>query len=176
MSVALGTGDYWRLRRHIPLTFVSMALIVDLVALPGLAPSPMMPHLTLAAIFFWSLLRPDLINNLVIFLIGMVHDLIAGLPLGMTSLTMLLAIKALAASDREFIAGSFVAMWGCFILVAVLLFTLRWLLASLWWAYFFSFEAAMIEAAMTIAIFPFVCWLGFRLEPLIPRAWHASGE
>ena len=88
------------------LPFVSAALLVVLVNLPisvtgGLFPSPM---LALAAIYFWSLVRPDLISPFPVLILGLLEDLLSGGPPGLWAAGFM-AAYAVVDRQRENLAG-----------------------------------------------------------------------
>jgi rod shape-determining protein MreD len=165
-----------RFGRVIPYAMITAAMLLDLINLPSAEPAAKMPSLMLASLFFWSLVRPELVSTFTIFAFGIVNDVVAGLPIGLSSLAMLTGIKVFTKAGREFIAASFVVMWGCFILVSITTYSVRWIVASMWWGHVFSYQDAVIEATITIALFPLINFLGSALENEVPRVAHASGE
>ncbi len=84
-------------RHSFPAT--STVLLMLLCGLPfGIADQAvLLPAVTLAAVFFWSLFRPAVVPPPVVFLIGLLLDLLGYLPLGAGVLTLLL-VHGLAAA------------------------------------------------------------------------------
>ena len=60
----------------------------------------LLPAVTLACVYFWSLFRPAAMPPPVVFLIGVLLDLLGYLPLGVGALT-LLAVHGLAVRWRR---------------------------------------------------------------------------
>ena len=75
---------------NIPISFVGGAV-------PG-------PLLALAPIYFWCLVRPDLMTPAAAFAIGMLEDIMSGAPPGVWTLSFVLAY-ALVSRQRESFAG-----------------------------------------------------------------------
>ena len=79
-----------------------------------------MPWLPLAPVFFWGLLRPDLVRATAAFALGLFQDIVSGGPLGVFALAYLVAFAAIAP-QREALAGqSSGAVWIGFALFVVL--------------------------------------------------------
>jgi rod shape-determining protein MreD len=75
---------------NIPISFVG-----------GAVPAPL---LALAPIYFWCLVRPDLMTPAAAFAIGVLEDIMSGAPAGVWTLSFVLAY-ALVARQRESFAG-----------------------------------------------------------------------
>ena len=67
----------------------------------GAVPAPL---LALAPVYFWCLVRPDLMTPAAAFAIGMLEDVMSGAPPGVWTLSFVLAY-ALVARQRESFAG-----------------------------------------------------------------------
>jgi rod shape-determining protein MreD len=84
----------------------SAVLLVMLVNLPvtltgGLFPAPL---LALTAVYFWALVRPDLMPPYVVLFVGLLEDLLSGGPAGIWA-TGFMAAYALVDRQRENLAG-----------------------------------------------------------------------
>lgn len=105
------------LRMHERLAFAGGLAFAVLGALVYAAPvgvagfHPPMPWLPLLPVFFWGLLRPDLMHAVAAFVVGLFQDLVSGGPLGVWALTYLVAFAAIAP-QRDALAGqSSTAVW-----------------------------------------------------------------
>ena len=122
---------------------LSAVLLVMLVNLPvsltgGLFPAPL---LALTAVYFWALVRPDLMSPFTVLAIGLLEDLLSGGPPGVWA-TGFMAAYALVDRQRENLAG----LSGA---AAIL-----------------GFAAAMALAAAATFLLTWVMYL--RLPPLAP--------
>lgn len=116
----------------------------------------MLPAVTLASVWFWSLARPDAMPPPAVFLIGLLADLIGYLPLGVHVFT-LLAVHGVALSLRRFLAQhGFSLIWTVFGLVAIVASALMWLLVMLLSFRLLPVNAALFQAILTIAIYPVI--------------------
>jgi rod shape-determining protein MreD len=122
------------------LSAVFLVMLVNLpVSLTGdLFPAPL---LALTAVYFWALVRPDLMPPFVVLVVGLLEDLLSGGPPGVWA-TGFIAAYALVDRQRDNLAG----------------------LAGV--AAVFGFAAAMLLAAAATFILTWIMYL--RAPPLAP--------
>jgi rod shape-determining protein MreD len=143
-----------RLRALVPLATALLAVLADLLPLLHVGPASVTPLATLCVAFFWSLYRPDLFGAGAAFATGIAYDALAGLPLGLTSLVLLLVRHAVVVQQRFFVARSFPVIWCCFLLLALAALALRWVLSSLWWGRLFALQPLVFELLLTLSLYP----------------------
>jgi rod shape-determining protein MreD len=105
--------------RHLVPVGVTLLLLL-LTAIPTRMPgfSGIMPLLPMMGVYYWAIFRPDLLPAWVAFLIGLLADILAGTPLGVYALVLLL-VQGIAAAQRKFFLGkSFAVTWWAFGLLA----------------------------------------------------------
>lgn len=136
---------FWSLLEQIPL------------GLPGL--SSVMPNLLLASAFFWSVNRPDLLPFIALFILGTVHDLWVGGPLGLTPLALILMRVFVLSQQRILAQRLFVISWWGFVIVAILFEALNWTLSSLQSDRLLDPTVLAFQAFLTIAVYPVVARL-----------------
>lgn len=162
------------LRALLPLATAIVAVLLDVMPLPRPGPEGLTTFATLCVVYFWSLYRPDLLTPAKTFLIGLAYDAATGLPLGLTSLVLLLARNLMVVQQRYFLARSFPVVWFCFVLLAPAVELVRWLLVSSWWGHPFAWRPPVFEMMLTIMLYPPASWLLGRLHSQIPRVIRAS--
>ena len=121
------------LRHAAPLLTGIVAVCIDVLPLPNPAPNSLAPFLTVCVVYFWTVYRPDLLSPWAVFALGLALDAVAGLPLGLTALALLLARGVLLSGQRFLLAQPFVVVWACFVPIVLLVAALRWASASLFW-------------------------------------------
>ncbi len=134
-----------QLRALVPFGSALLAVLFDVAPLVGSGPAGLTSFATLCVVYFWSLYRPDLFPASAAFVAGLVYDALAGLPLGLTSLVLLLVRNLMVTQQRFFLARSFPVIWFCFLLLAPAVELARWLLSSLWWGHLFGLQPALLE-------------------------------
>lgn len=163
-----------RLRALVPLATALLAVLADVLPLLQVGPAGATPLATLCAAFFWSLYRPDLFGAGAAFATGLAHDALAGLPLGLTSLVLLLARHLVVVQRRFFVTRSFPVIWCCFVLLALAAVALRWALCCLWWGRLFAPQPLLFELLLTLALYPLATLMLARVHNWIPRSVDAS--
>ncbi|MBF0354307.1 MAG: rod shape-determining protein MreD [Alphaproteobacteria bacterium] len=146
-------------RNMLPVVLTVLLLLLSLLPLklPGLA--SIMPPLAMMGVFYWGVYRPDLLSGFSAFGIGVVQDLLAGLPLGVSALVLLLIHGFALARRRFFLSHAFPIVWGGFSLASAGAFFLTWLLI-----FFLAGRApdphpALIQFLLTVLIFPLLARL-----------------
>lgn len=162
------------LRSLVPFATALLAALIDLVPVVGIGPGGVTPFSTLCVVYFWGLYRPDLFTALATFVVGLAYDALAGLPLGLTSLVLLLVRHLVVVQQRFFLARSFPVIWWCFLVLAPAVELVRWALASLWWGHWFDPQPAVASLLLTVAIYPLISFALSHLHNQIPRLIYAS--
>src|SRR5205823_3551423 len=106
-------------RKVVPfgLTFALMLFALTPTQVPGF--SHLTPMYSLAAIYFWSIYRPDLIGYGTAFGVGLMEDLLTGAPLGSSALVLLLCQYLVFRQPKFFNAKPFGIFWAAFAVVAL---------------------------------------------------------
>jgi rod shape-determining protein MreD len=113
-----------------------------------------LPAVALGCVWFWSLYRPDTLPPPIVFLIGLLMDLLGYLPLGVGVFT-LLAVHGVAVAMRRSLSTRGVAwVWIVFAGVAAAASALLWLLVMLLTFRLLSPYPAIFIAVLSVAIFP----------------------
>jgi rod shape-determining protein MreD len=163
-----------RLRAVAPFALAAVAVLIDVLPLLGLGPWGLTPFSTLCVVYFWSLYRPDLFNALAAFSTGIIYDALAGLPLGLTALMLLLVRQLVVVQQRFFLARSFPVVWCCFLLLAPAAELARWALVSLWWGRLFDLQPILLSLLLTMALYPLASLLLTQVHNRIPGLADAS--
>lgn len=159
--------DLWA-RRTLPaglsLFFVLLAVLP--VPVPGY--SSIVPMLVLASVFFWAVHQPRLLPPMIIFVIGLVQDILSGAPMGAGTVVLLSAYGITVLQRRFFHNRSFVQVWAGFALVALGAGALGWLLTVLVGGPFLPPRAAAFQFILTLAVYPLVTWVLHGAQRLVP--------
>lgn len=126
------------------------------------------PALTLAAVYYWSIYRPDLLNAFFILLLGVLQDLLIGGPVGVSSFVLLLTYLVVVTQRKFFHGKSFSVVWWGFMLIAlgagVMSWTAHTLLAMRW----IDPAAPALGLLLTILFYPPMAALMSQAHKLIP--------
>lgn len=114
----------------------------------------LLPAVTLASVWFWSLFRPAAMPPPVVFLIGLLLDLMGWQPIGSGVLILLLA-HGLALRWRRMLGPlGFVAIWLAFALVAAGAAALEWVLTALLTWRLMPIAPAAFQAVLSVTAYP----------------------
>lgn len=146
------------------LPVASAALLVIVANLPtsftgGLLPAPV---LALAAVYFWTLARPDLMTPIAVLVIGLLEDLLSGGPPGLWA-TGFLAAYVFIDRQREILAGlsNLGAVIG-FAGTALVAAGAAYLLTLVVYQRLPPLAPLLLECLMTVVFYPLIA---------LPSAW-----
>ena len=127
-----------------------------------------MPQLGVAAVFYWTIYRPDLMTYSAAFAVGLVADVVSGAPLGSTTLAVLVVRRIVLAQRRYLIGKPFQVLWTGFLLAALAAAAISWCTASLYLLHFIDVGPLLVRTMMAMVLFPPVAWLLARCQMMLP--------
>jgi rod shape-determining protein MreD len=156
--------------RLLPAATTLLAAVISVlpVKIPGYA--ALTPMFILMAAYHWTIYRPDLLPPLALFAIGLAEDLLAGSPIGINALTLLLMRVAVLGYRRYFVNRTFPFVWTGFALLTVAVMLGLWALHCLLDLSFLDFRNTIIRAALTVAIFPLASFMLGRAQRAVMGA------
>ena len=150
---------------------VSLALLGAMIAnfpvsiLGGLLPPPLLAFMPL---YFWSLVRPDLMTPFWVFAIGVFQDLLSGGPPGVWAASFL-AAYFLVDGQRDMLAGlSGIAAIAGFGVAALTACTAAYVIAGIYYWHLQAVAPMLIELAATVIFYiPAIFVLGVAHRRLV---------
>jgi rod shape-determining protein MreD len=160
--------DLW-LRQATPIALTILLAVLSAVpiGIPGYA--AVVPAYTAMAAFYWAVFRPDLQPPFALFLVGVLQDILAATPLGMTALALMIVHGLAVSQRRAFLGKPFVLAWFGFVLIYALAGFLVWVLASLLALQLVGPEPAVFQYLVTVTLFPVVAWVFVRIHRYVVR-------
>lgn len=155
-------------RRLVPFLTTLLFLLAGSVAWPLPHFGAIAPALGLIAIFFWTVHRPDLLSLPVVFLVGLLNDVINYLPLGLTAFVFVAARQIVLRQRRLFLGQSFVVFWAGFTVVQLIAMFSGWALLSVFNRQVVSLLPVAVQAVLTAGIFPLGAWALMWLQRFLP--------
>lgn len=149
-------------RRGFPAATIiaGMVLLSAPIGIPGQA--QLLPAFTLAAVFFWTLFRPTSVPPPLVFVIGLLADLLGEMPLGSDVLVLLLTQLLVVRSRRSLPQKGFLVVWLVFIAVAAVAVALQWALASLMNWVLYPPIAPITQFLLTAGLYPLLATIFTR--------------
>jgi rod shape-determining protein MreD len=155
--------DLWA-RWSTPFGLTVVLLIVGVIPLhvPGFG--VVVPWLPLMAVYHWAIYRPELLPAYAVFIIGVLEDILSGLPIGVNAVIFLLIYGGVLSQRRFFVGKSFNILWLCFALVASGASAANWLLVSLWNATMLMPHTLFFQFLTTVGLYPVLAWILMRWQ------------
>ena len=163
--------DRWA-RNIIPIVITLFMVVISVTPIPVPYSVAIAPSLPLMAVYYWVVLRPELMPRTAVFAIGLVHDALIGAPLGVNALVLLLAHAILSSQRRYLVGKSFWLFWLGFVILAPAAGALTWVLMSILRGALVAPDATLFNLLMTIAVFPLLAWILFHTQ----RALVGQGD
>lgn len=130
--------------------------------LPGLA--YFFPMVEIALIYYWCTYYPESIPGWFILTIGILCDILTGVPLGIYTFTLVVLRFAVIASRQRYQKEEFSGLWLGFCVFAGLAITMRWLLFSFIHETFIPIHYALIQLCLTIIFYPILHRISIMLH------------
>ncbi len=149
-------------RAAFPAAITALALLATAfpLGLPGQA--EWQPAVALACVFFWSLFRPASMPPAVVFVIGLLADLLGLSPIGASVLVLLLVHGLAVRWRRVLVRQGFVVVWLAFVGVAAGAALLEWGLVCALTFRLFSPAPALFQWALSAGMYPLMATLFTR--------------
>lgn len=113
-----------------------------------------MPLLPLMPIFYWGTIQSPEMPYWFAFLIGLLMDVVSGLPLGLTALLYLIFLVMTHTQSKYIHKEGFIIILGYFMLLVAILCALQWLLISFSGKQVQAIPAAAMQWLLTIGLYP----------------------
>lgn len=108
----------------------------------------------LGCVFFWSLFRPTAMPPPLVFLLGLLVDLLGYAPIGV-DVVILLLVHGIALRWRRFLVRQgFLVVWLAFVVVAAAAAVLQWLVTGLLVLHVLPLREMLFQMALAAGMYP----------------------
>lgn len=146
-------------RRLTPFLITITLVIVAQVPMHLPAAISIAPALALIAVYFWALHQPDLIPAPVVFLTGLLQDILTGVPFGLNAFILLIVYGIVVSQRRFFFGKSFAVLWWGFATLSLVIGALQWVAMSILMGQLLSIGPLLVEYLATAALYPLVAYI-----------------
>jgi len=155
------------LQRAIPAFTVFLAMLV--MALPVPLAWGVMPHLALLLVVIWASIQPRLMPAWLAFLLGLLFDIMVGLPIGHSALLFSAVVAAVRLAETWVEGHNLVLDWlfAAFLILAGQLLSMQILRLV---GHETPIAPMMVQAALTIIAFPLMVVLAARVQRRLAEA------
>ena len=105
-------------------------------------------------IFYWTLRNPDQLGYLIIFLAGIINDVVTGIPLGMSSLCYLLICSITAYMRNITLNPNFVKDWFSFLFTIILINSIQVIVLDLIFSIEIEYLRYLVNTGFTFLFYP----------------------
>jgi rod shape-determining protein MreD len=141
------------------------------LGLPGQA--ALRPAYAMTCVYFWTLYRPASLPIPFVAFSGLVLDLTGLTPVGLWAVLLLLLQAAAGAARRHLAPARFTHVWAAFIVAAVILGGLDWMMQSLLGLHLLPPGPAVQEVLLAAALYPALAALLIRAHRSAAAVEHA---
>ena len=158
----------WAWRFSIVYALMGILFVLNVTAISYPFAGVLQAPFLIMAIYYWSVFRPTLLPFWLVFIVGILVDLLSALPVGMTAFLFII-VRWLVVDQRRFLMGQpFIMMWSGFVVVLLIVALLEWLLFGLVLKDMQSAEPAVVFVALGSALFPVVSIILHLSHKLLP--------
>ena len=161
----------WGLRLLLAQTVIGLFLLLNVVSFSMPHAGDLKPFFLLMAVYYWAIYRPTVMPSGYTFALGLIVDLLADLPIGMTAL-ILLGLQILVRRSRLFLMGQpYMMVWLGFAITAVAYAAGVWFIITLAG---FSFPPksavyqSLIATGFSILLFPLASLILQAVHRMLP--------
>lgn len=159
-----------KLRQALPVLLILLCIMVSVAPLRLPDHALVTPGLVLAAVFYWTVHRPDLLRPWNACLLGLFDDILSGTGMGVNALVLTLVHWVVMSQHQVFRGKSFAIVWIAFGLLAPPAILVTALLSALAARGAVDPALVLVQAMLTIAVYPPLAWLFGRAQRLFLAA------
>lgn len=152
------------LRQAAPSLATFLLVLLSVTPLPIPSYGAVAPVLPMIAIYYWAAHRPDLLPFGVVFVAGLLLDILAGGPLGLHSFVFLICQFLVVTQRRLLVGQPFLFLWCGFVVVHLLATFLEWMAFGIYANDIQPIGSPLISALITMALFPMIAWLLLQMQ------------
>lgn len=154
-------------RVGVVLLVIALLFLLSAFPLPFGNLGDVRPAFLLMAVYYWSITRPENLSVAGVFFLGVLLDLLSGLPLGLNGLVFL-SVQWIMRRQRKFMMGQpFRLIWAGLALVALGAGLCQWFLFALFYFSLPPVLPVLISATLTAFAFPLLVPLFAYVNKLV---------
>jgi rod shape-determining protein MreD len=135
-------------------------------SLPGIAETR--PFFFLMAVYYWSIFRPTLMPPSIVFISGIMLDIISGIPVGVSSFILLTVGWVISTQRTYLMSQSYLVIWFGFFLTCIPTYIFNWGVISLIRGEIIPVMPSVASAVLSIFIFPVITIFLVMSHKLLP--------
>ena len=163
----------WAMRLFLAQGVTIIFLLLNIVSFSMPHAGDFKPFFLLMAVYYWAIYRPTMMPVAYTFALGLIMDLLAELPIGLSAL-ILVALQTIVRHSRLFLMGQpYIMVWLGFGIVALGNAFCLWLvmsLASFSFAPMGALLQTMVAVLLSVMLFPLATLILQGVHRILPVA------
>lgn len=157
------------LRFCVPYTAMFFFFILNLVSFSAPLSTKIEIPLLLMCIYYWSVYRPTLIPPVLVFICGILFDLLCAMPVGLSAFILLL-VRHFVTEQRLFLTSQpFIVIWLGFSTVCAIGLSIQWFLFGLVHLHWTPFTPMVLMVLSGMFIFPAISLILNMSHKVLPE-------
>lgn len=150
---------------------ISFILLIFFTMLPFrlLHMSNMTIMISSIAVFYWTLYRPKSLPYWILFLLGCMYDIIAGLPMGLHALTNVVIRSSVLFARGKYTKAPFSAVWLKYVVFSAMIALLHWMLMSLFYGHVFHIGVVITQWFLSVLSYPLFHHVFNKINQRMPK-------
>lgn len=148
---------------------LSVFLMLDMISFNVPYFNEIRPSFTLMALFYWSIYRPSMVPSWLAFLLGLLIDIVSGLPLGLNALLYVIVARIIQSQRKIFMGQVFLSIYIGYVLASAGVAALEWAIFSLIGFEIVAFKPVMGSMLLGFAFFPVAFLLMNATHKILPH-------
>lgn len=152
----------------VPYTLIFVFWVLDMISLNIPYFQDVQPSFMLMFLFYWSIYRPTLIPSWLVFIMGLMLDLISGFPVGLQALLFVLIQRVITDQRKVFSGQPFWTVFFGYCLVAMFFNVTQYFVFGMLQGEFIKLEPVMATILLSVIFFPFVSLIMHLTHKILP--------
>ena len=148
--------------RLVPFVTLFAAVILSHLPMPTVLAQNTMPPFVLSLVFLWAVYRPNWLPVVLVFIVGLLMDVLSGVPLGLNAVLLVAVYWPVAVQRRIFLREPFPFLWLSFAAILTLVELARWLFVSASLLSLAPVGLVFSNLIVGIGVFPLIAWAVIR--------------
>lgn len=150
-------------------SLVVVFLMLDMISFNVPYFNEIRPSFTLMALFYWSIYRPSMVPSWLAFFLGLLVDIVSGLPLGLNALLYVIVARIIQSQRKIFMGQVFLSVYIGYVLVSSGAAALEWAIFCLIGFEIVAFKPVMGSILLGFAFFPLAFLLMNMTHKILPH-------
>ena len=126
------------------------------------------PYFFIICIYFWSIYRPTLMSPVYVFILGLLFDILLGLPLGLHALLFVVLQWGIRDQRLFFLGQPYMIVWIGFAFTCFTMMSAEWLFFSIISEGVHDFQKVIYGTVISTLIFPLITLLFNVIYRILP--------